>query len=141
MLLKVLSGLPLWVFTAICAVFGAASVSLQSTVHCWVQLRVGTLFSGLKSSGDGALTVLLRQRGAAALAPCAADTPCGPRVVPVHAPSSPLDLTASPHGLQLGKGHYIGPLGSVPDCAAPSRVVVVEAATVVVKQLPPLVTV
>lgn len=62
-------------------------------------------------------------------------------VVPVHAPSSSLGLTASPHGLELGEGHYIGSLRSMPDCAPPSRVVVVKAATVVVKQLPPLVTV
>lgn len=140
-LLKVWSGLPLWVFTAICAVFRTASVSLRSAVHCWVQLGVGSLFIGLQSSRDRDVSVLLRQRGAAPLAPYAADTPRGPMVVPVHAPSSPFGFTASPHGLELGEGNYIGSLGSMPDRAAPSRVVVVEAATVVVKQLPPLVTV
>lgn len=121
--------------------FSAAPICLQSTVRRWVQLGVGTLVTGLESSGGGTVVVPLGERGAAALAPCTADTSCGPSVVPVRARSGPLDLAASPHGLELGKGHYICPLGSVPDCAAPSRVVVVEAATLMVKQLPPLVTV
>lgn len=75
------------------------------------------------------------------LAPYTADAPCGPMVVPVHAPSGPLGLAASLHGLELGEGHYIGSLGSMPDCTAAGGVVVVEAAAVGVKQLPPLVAV
>lgn len=121
--------------------FAAASVSLQSAVQCWLQLGVGSLFVALQSSGDRDISVRLGQRGAAPLAPCAADTPRGPVVGPVHAPCSPLGLSASPHGLELGEGDYVGSLGSMPDGAAPSRIVVVEAATLVVKQLPPLVAV
>lgn len=141
MLLKVGSGLPLGVFAAIRTVFGAAPICLQSPVHRRLQLRVGALVAGLESSGGGTVIVLLGERGAAALAPCAACTSCGPRVVPVRTRSGPLDLAASPHGLELGKRHYIRPLGSMPDRAAPSGVVVVEAAALVVEQLPPLVTV
>lgn len=136
-----MSALPLRVFTAICAMFGAASISLQSAVHCQVQLRDGSLFIGLQSSGDRAVTVRLGQRGTEPLAAHAAETPCDAMVVSVCAPSRLLGLTASLHGLELGEGHYISSLGSVPDCTAPSRVVVVEAAALVVKQLPPLVTV
>lgn len=122
--------------------FSAAPICLQSTVHRWLQLGVGTLVAGLQSPGGGTVVVPLGERGAAALAPRAADTSCGPGVVvPVRARSGPLDLAASPHGLELGKGHDIRPLGSVPDCAAPSGVVVVEAAALMVEQLPPLVAV
>lgn len=138
--MKVWSNLPLWIFTVVCALLCAASISLQSTVHRWIQLRVGTPFTGLWS-GEGAVTIWLRQRSAMSLAPCAADTPCGTRVVPVCTPPCPLDLTATPHCLELGEGYYIRPPWSMPHCTALSRVVVVEAATLVIKQLPPLVTV
>lgn len=133
------SSLPLRLFAAIGAVFAAASVSLQSSVHRWVQFGVDGLFVRLNRSWEGAFSI--RQRGAAPLAPCAAHTPRCPGVVSLCAPSGPLDFSASPHGLELGKGHYICPLGSVPDCAAAGGVVVVEATTLLVKELPPLVTV
>lgn len=135
------SDLPLRVFAAICALLSAAPISLRSAVHGRVHLRVGVIFAVLQGSGDRAVPFLLRQRGAASLAPHAAYTPCGPMVVFVYSPSSLLGFSATFHGLKLGEGHYVRFLGPMPDCAATGGVVVIKATTVGVKQLPPLVTV
>lgn len=121
--------------------FSAAPISLWSTVQFWGWLMVDGHLAGLQGSEDRAVTVLLRHRDAASLAPYTAGTPCGPMEVPVQAPSTVLGLTASLHGLELGEGDDVCSLGSVPDCATPSRVVIVEAATLGVEQLPPLVTI
>lgn len=122
--------------------FSAASISLRSAVHSWIQLGVSSWLRGLQGSGERAVTVPLRQRGAAPLASHAADAAGGRAVVMVFRDPSSLPGIAAPlHGLQLGEWHYVGSLRSMPDRAAPCWVVVVEAATVRVKQLPPLIAV
>lgn len=137
-----LRSIPLWFFASVRADFRAAPVTLRSEVHRRVQLGVGGCFDDLQGSGKGTVpTVSVGGWGAVLLAAHTADAPCGPVVMSVRAGPGPLGLTAALHGLELGEGHNIGPLGSVPDCAAPGGVVVVEAAALGVKQLPPLVAV
>lgn len=139
MLPKSRSDSPLRLSAAVGAVLAAASVSLQTNFHRRVQFGVGGLFTRL--GGSRAVNVYLRQRRAAPLAPHAARAPGRAGTVSLRGPPRTLDLGASPHGLELGEGHDVCPLGSVPDRAAPRRVVVVEAAALLVKQLPPLVAV
>lgn len=138
-LLNVYSDLPLQLFAVVYVAFCAASISLRSAVHRRVQLGVDGFLCGLHGSGRRTVDVLLWQRGAQA--PHAADAPRGPRMVLLCPPSSLPGFAAPLHGLELRERHYVGSLGSMPDCAAPRRVVVVEAATLGVKQLPPLVAV
>lgn len=130
---------PRWLSTAVGAVLAAASISLQSNFNRRVQFGVGGLFVEL--SGSWAVAIHLRQRRAASLAAHAARAPGRAGTVSLCGPPRTLGLGASPHGLKLGQGHDVCPLGSMPDCAAPCCVVVVEAAALLVKQLPPLVAV
>lgn len=138
-LTKPWSNSPLRLSTAVGAVLAAASISLQSNFHRRVQFGVGGLFVQL--SGSWAVGIHLRQWRVAPLGACAASAPGRARTVSLRSPPRTLGLGASPHGLKLGQGHDVCSLGSMPDCTASCCVVVVEAAALLVKQLPPLVAV
>lgn len=139
MLTKPWSDSPLRLSTAVGAVLTAASISLQSNFHRWVKFRVSGLIVQL--SGSWSVDIHLRQWRAPPLAARAACAPGRARTVSLRGSPRALGLGASPHGLKLRQGHNVCPLGSMPDSAAPCCVVVVEAAALLVKQLPPLVTV